>query len=158
MAKLTFYGGANEIGGNKILLEADGARVWLDFGMSFRQSNLYFDDFLQPKRYNGVVDFLEMGLLPVLPDMSGFYRQDYLSHMGMTVDSNPAYDAVLLSHAHADHANYIHFIRSDIPVYAMDVTKRMLAAMEETSGGGSFCDYLTFKESFKLRPNVRGRV
>jgi len=156
MAKLTFYGGVGEIGGNKILVEADGARVWLDFGMSFGQSTLYFDDFLQPKRYNGVMDFLEMGLLPVLPDMGGFYRQDYLSHTGMAVDSDPAYDAVLLSHAHADHANYVHFVRGDIPIYAMDVTKRMLASMEETSGGGSFCDYLTLKESFKLRPSERG--
>ncbi|MFA5055717.1 MAG: MBL fold metallo-hydrolase [Dehalococcoidia bacterium] len=156
MAKLTFYGGVGEIGGNKILAEADGARVWLDFGMSFGQSNLYFDDFLQPKRYNGVVDFIEMGLLPELPDMNGFYRQDYLSHAGMAVEPAHAYDAVFLSHAHADHANYIHFLRGDIPIYAMDVTKLMLAAMEETSGGGSFCDFLNLKESFKLRPSARG--
>jgi ribonuclease J len=158
MEKLTFYGGVGEIGGNKILIESDGARVWLDFGMSFKQSNLYFDDFLQPKRYNGVIDFLEMGLLPVLPDMGGFYRQDYLSHTGMAVESCPAYDAVLLSHAHADHASYIHFVRSDISIYAMDVTKRMLASMEETSGGGSFCDYLTLKESFKLRETAKGTL
>ena len=31
MAKLTFYGGINEIGGNKVLVE-DGGRLFLDFG------------------------------------------------------------------------------------------------------------------------------
>jgi mRNA degradation ribonuclease J1/J2 len=35
MISLTFYGGAGEIGGNKILLESGGAKVYLDFGESF---------------------------------------------------------------------------------------------------------------------------
>ena len=156
MAKFTFHGGVGEIGGNKILLESEGKRIWLDFGMSFGQSSRYFDDFLQPKRYNGVIDFLEMGLLPSLPDMSGLYRQDYLAHADMAVDQNAAYDAVFLSHAHADHVNYIHFLRSDIPVYAPDVTKRMMASMEETSGGGGFNEFLNLKEAFRLKPSARG--
>ena len=32
MVNLTFYGGAEEIGGNKILLEDKGAKIYLDFG------------------------------------------------------------------------------------------------------------------------------
>jgi len=39
MASLTFYGGVNEIGGNKILLEDNGARVYLDFGQPFEGNN-----------------------------------------------------------------------------------------------------------------------
>lgn len=35
--KLIFYGGVNEIGGNKILLEDKDAKIFLDFGMSFGQ-------------------------------------------------------------------------------------------------------------------------
>ena len=35
MVKLTFYGGVNEIGGNKILLEDNGTKLFLDFGLSF---------------------------------------------------------------------------------------------------------------------------
>ena len=35
MVTLTFYGGINEIGGNKVLLEDNGTRIFLDFGMSF---------------------------------------------------------------------------------------------------------------------------
>ena len=38
MVSLTFYGGVNEIGGNKILLEDQDTRLFLDFGMSFTQS------------------------------------------------------------------------------------------------------------------------
>ena len=33
MTSLTFYGGVNEIGGNKILLEDKGTKIFLDFGM-----------------------------------------------------------------------------------------------------------------------------
>jgi len=35
MAALTFFGGAGEIGGNKILLEDEGVKIYLDFGESF---------------------------------------------------------------------------------------------------------------------------
>ena len=53
MTSLTFYGGVNEIGGNKILLEDQGTRVFLDFGMSFGQSGIYFSEFNQPRKCNG---------------------------------------------------------------------------------------------------------
>ena len=102
MSCLTFYGGVGEIGGNKVLLEDGGKRIWLDFGMSFGQADMYFAEFLQPKKYNGIVDFLEMGLLPPLPDMAGFYREDYLVCVGVGVGGGVVYDAVFLSHAHAD--------------------------------------------------------
>ncbi|GAF95596.1 unnamed protein product, partial [marine sediment metagenome] len=32
MTSLTFYGGVDEIGGNKILLEDQDTRIFLDFG------------------------------------------------------------------------------------------------------------------------------
>jgi len=31
MSTLTYYGGVNEIGGNKTLLEAEGTRIFIDF-------------------------------------------------------------------------------------------------------------------------------
>jgi len=33
MTSLTFYGGVNEIGGNKILLEDKDTKIFLGFGM-----------------------------------------------------------------------------------------------------------------------------
>jgi mRNA degradation ribonuclease J1/J2 len=35
MTAFTFYRGVNEIGGNKILLEDQDTRLFLDFGMGF---------------------------------------------------------------------------------------------------------------------------
>lgn len=49
MLTLTFFGGAGEIGGNKILLEYGGARVYLDFGQSFDFGKDFFFDWLEPR-------------------------------------------------------------------------------------------------------------
>jgi ribonuclease J len=47
---LTFYGGVDEIGGNKILLQDRGTRVFFDFGMSFAmKKQFYSPPFLSPK-------------------------------------------------------------------------------------------------------------
>ena len=35
-------------------------------------------------------------------------------------------DAVLLTHAHADHADYISFLHEDIPIYMGDTCKLIL--------------------------------
>ena len=47
---LTFYGGVNEIGGNKILLQDRDVKVFFDFGMSFALKKQYYSPpFLSPK-------------------------------------------------------------------------------------------------------------
>lgn len=33
--KIIFYGGVNEVGGSKILLDDNGTRIFLDFGKGF---------------------------------------------------------------------------------------------------------------------------
>jgi Cft2 family RNA processing exonuclease len=45
MTSLTFYGGAKEIGGNKILLEDKGVKIYLDFGESFNFGEEYFYEY-----------------------------------------------------------------------------------------------------------------
>jgi len=42
MVKLTFYGSVNEIGSNKILLEDNGTKIFLDFGQSFTFGSEFF--------------------------------------------------------------------------------------------------------------------
>ena len=54
MVKLTFYGGVNEIGGNKILLEDGKTRVFFDFGKSFSFGADYFTGWLAPIAVNGL--------------------------------------------------------------------------------------------------------
>ncbi|HMA83912.1 MAG TPA: MBL fold metallo-hydrolase, partial [Candidatus Thermoplasmatota archaeon] len=127
MVSLSFYGGVSEIGGNKILLEDEDTKLFLDFGMSFGKRGVFFEEFLTPRPANGIGDFLELGLIPDLP---GIYREDLLTHQGREPE-DPVVQGVLLSHAHADHANYISFLHEKIPVYSSKISKRILDAVEE---------------------------
>ena len=74
-AKLTFYGGVEEIGGNKILLQTEDGSVLLDFGrrMGFYQN--YFSEFLQVRSKNALRDMLRLG---VLPKIDGIYTPHLL--------------------------------------------------------------------------------
>ncbi|PNX46310.1 MAG: MBL fold metallo-hydrolase [Thermoplasmata archaeon M11B2D] len=149
MVIFTFYGGVNEIGGNKILLEDQGTKVFLDFGMSFSRRGRYFEEFLNPRTANGIGDFLEMGLLPDIP---GIYRTDLLTHLGRKPEE-PVVSGVLLSHAHADHANYISFLHKDIPIYCGETCKRILDAVAEQSTR----DLENEVVDFRLRPLRRSQ-
>ncbi len=138
---LTLHGGVNEIGGNKILLEDGKTRIFLDFGLSFSRRGKFFEEFLTPRTANGIGDFLEMGLLP---DIKGIYREDLLRHMGRRPEK-PNIDGVFLSHAHADHANYISFLHRDIPIYCGATCKSILEAVEEQRKRDIENEVLNFK-------------
>ena len=151
--KLTFYGGVNEIGGNKILLEDKDAKIFLDFGMSFGMANKYFSEFLQPRKCNGLGDFIEFGLIP---DLKGLYRTDFLKHMGRAPE-DLCFDGVLLSHAHADHASYINHLREDLPIFCSHESYHILKAMNDT-GAGSFNDITDLTRCFETYINKKGEV
>jgi ribonuclease J len=149
MVSLTFYGGVGEIGGNKILLEDHDTKIFLDFGMSFTRRGKYFEEFVCPRTANGIGDFLEMGLLPDIP---GVYRTDLLEHQGRKAEE-PVVSGVILSHAHADHANYISFLHKDIPIYCGETCKRILHAVAEQSNRDIENEVI----DFRLRPLYRSR-
>ncbi|MEW6603105.1 MAG: MBL fold metallo-hydrolase [Thermoproteota archaeon] len=149
--KITFYGGIHEIGGNKFLIEDKGTRVFLDFGMQMGKANSYFSEFLQPRGLSGIGDLLEFGLLP---NLQGLYRRDYTRHTNFGDDKKEtAFDAILLTHAHVDHAAYIHYLRPDIPIYCTEATKLVMQVFQDTGSGD---EYITYKESFKLYDNKEG--
>ena len=75
MVKLTFYGGVNEIGGNKILLEDKGTKIFLDFGQSFTFGEEYFTSWLQPRGLNGLGDYFELALTSDLPSQTMISRR-----------------------------------------------------------------------------------
>jgi len=153
MTILTFYGGVNEVGGNKILLEEQGTKVFLDFGVSFSGANLYFDEFLQPRKCNGMFDLIELGLLP---DLKGIYRCDYLEHCQRQKEEK-GIDAVLLSHAHMDHCSYIHYLRQDIPIYCTQASRDIMQSIDDTGSTGK-TELVWFKDSFKTYRNTRGGI
>ena len=149
--KIDIFGGKDEIGGNKILLDHKDTRIFLDFGMSFKQASKFFSEFLQPRKCAALTDFFELGLLP---DIEGLYRTDYLKHMCRKEEERKI-DAVFLSHAHADHVQYIHFLRFDIPIYCTRVTKTIMHSLEET-GSNPLSDFITACEAFQFYENKKG--
>jgi ribonuclease J len=149
MASLTFYGGVDEIGGNKVLLKDGDAKVFFDFGQSFTMGCDFFTGWLSLRGINGLGDYFEFGLLPRL---KGLYAEEQLRFTDVPY-VKPRFDAVFLSHAHFDHVNHIQFLDSEIPVCLGVGTKLFLEAMEKTS---SFCDYgehryRTFRTGDKIK-------
>ena len=126
--KLSFYGGVREIGGNKILLEDDDTRIFLDFGMSFKRYGEFFEEYLKPRVSCGMGDFAAMGLIPRI---EGIYREDLLQLLGWRLHAEPAIDAVLLSHMHLDHAAYVSFLDDRIPIYCTDISRRIAKVILE---------------------------
>jgi len=141
LTSLTFYGGVNEIGGNKILLEDKDTKVFLDFGKGFSRRAKFFEEYINPRTSNGIVDFLTMGLVP---DISGVYRDDLMKMAGRKIYP-PNVDAVLLTHAHADHADYISFLHEDIPIYMGETCHLILKALEERSSRTLEKEILNYK-------------
>ncbi len=114
---LTFYGGVNEIGGNKILLQDRDTRVFFDFGMSFAmKKQFYSPPFLSPKSEKSLQE------LGILPRIKGVYKFD---------PSPPEIDAVFLSHGHLDHSAYLSFIKREIPVYCGETTRTIIQTLSD---------------------------
>lgn len=141
MVELTFYGGVREIGGNKILLEDDKGKLFLDFGYPYSKYRTYYEEYLKPRAGAGLLDLLVMGLLPHL---EGIYRTDlesanlwqqfaWAGHYRKLEEI----DGVLLTHAHLDHSGHIAFLREDIQVYSTATTAFIAKAIQD-SGKADF--------------------
>ena len=126
MVKLTFYGGVKEIGGNKILLEDNGTRIFFDFGLSFKKGTEYYTGFLAARNVAGAADDLELG---ILPRIKGLYSGDQLRFSDLKYEE-PKFNAIFISHPHMDHCAHLQYIDESIPVYLGEVTKKIIESYQ----------------------------
>ncbi len=178
-AKLTFYGGVNEIGGNKILLQTADGSVLLDFGRRMNEYALFFSDFLQARSKNALRDMLRLGILPkingiytpYLVDMTFLFENaqvnekvpsdealDYWKTMDVAPcnPEHPAVDAVFVSHAHFDHIQDVSFLDPSIPVYCTEKTKVLAKAMTDVSMSGVDDQYYKIAKTVSIKPKEQG--
>jgi len=157
MVYITVYGGAGEIGGNKILVENEEDRVMCDFGTRMGFESDFFAEFVKPRSNADLRDRLILGSLPFIP---GIYRSDLIRPSGldevesdgriitedsrlMDLDDLVTYDeyieehgegyldALLLTHAHLDHTGDMDCIHPDIPLYCSGTTKTLVEAIDD---------------------------
>jgi ribonuclease J len=169
MASLTFYGGIDEIGGNKVLLEDGATRVFLDFGMSFDRKGTFYEEFLQPRSNNGLRDLMELG---VVPRINGIYRDDLLRVDGVESalrdtgcsdsslwtsdvasyddvarrDGLPFVRGVLISHGHLDHFQYISLLDEAMPLYCSPITRIIIETAEALGPSGFESEFTVAKK------------
>ena len=124
---LTPYGGVNEIGGNCFLLRSKECQILLDCGRSFKQENIYFAGFLQPRIGQGLTDFLEFD---TLPRIQGLYDDSFNVDFGL---EKQKIDGVFLSHAHMDHYGNLNLLHESIPIHMGETAKLIIQSIQETS-------------------------
>ncbi|MCK4319452.1 MBL fold metallo-hydrolase [Candidatus Micrarchaeota archaeon] len=151
MISITLYGGANEIGGSKILLEDKDAKIYLDFGEPFGFGEDYFYDWLKPRKVNGLEVYFELGLMPKIKKI---YNEKHLELTDLKYEK-PDIDAVFISHSHSDHTGHLKFLDEIIPVYLGHGTKAVMDAYKhlypQFTDHGKHEAIHTFKSGDKIK-------
>ena len=129
MAKLTFYGGVAEIGGNKILLEDRDARIFLDMGAPFDLGEDYFVEFLGPRDRFGLRDYFALELMPRIP---GLYSAEALLPTDMAYEP-PAFSGIFITHVHYDHTQHLRYVDPNIPVHLGEGARTILESLDTTA-------------------------
>ena len=149
MVRITAYGGVDQIGGNKILLEDKDTRVFFDFGEPFNMTENYFYEWLKPRDRFGLRDYFHFGMIPRI---NGLYDADKLEDTDLR-HVPPEFDAVFLSHMHFDHTWHVKFVDRKIPVHLGQTANTIRESWEYTGASVDFGqhDYLPFRTGSKVK-------
>ena len=179
MVALTFYGGVDEIGGNKVLLETDEGSVLLDFGRRMGMTGEYYSEFLQIRSRNALRDLLRLG---VLPEIDGVYDASFLNVSMMMADQrdldkipvekapdywltgkvkpynadSPRVGAVFVSHAHFDHIQDVSFLDPAIPIICTGETRALVKAISDISTAAIDQQFYELKRRSWVTPKKSG--
>ena len=154
---ISFFGGINEIGGNKIaLVSSNGKGILLDFGWSFQISHDYLHSFLTLRKHRRLLDGIFIGDLPKpLGVLKGIYSEDLYKNIEKEcrnqgiLEGEPRkpefIDEILISHAHSDHIGDIKFLHPSIKLVCSNSTKFVLEQFEQTTKSNSlFSNILSY--------------
>jgi len=143
--KLTFYGGANEIGGNKVLLEdfQKNVKVFIDFGVNVDKLSRHKQKFGNPLTIN---ELIINGFLPSVNNLpiENLYSLNFIFEQGQRFlekineckgknDPPCNCDGIFISHAHLDHYYGLSFVNRNIPIYTGLMTKSIIEANSKSS-------------------------
>ncbi|MFX0083704.1 MAG: MBL fold metallo-hydrolase [Candidatus Hodarchaeota archaeon] len=140
--KLTFYGGLNKVGGNKVLLEDNvfNVKLFIDFGINssdFARVRLETPDPIEIGQLTKSHVLPRGEDLPVQNLYSRYFIYDHTKYKYRQkvkecenkVDPPSDLDGILISHPHRDHYQGLSFVNRNIPIYAGVVTKRIIKAL-----------------------------
>lgn len=141
--EITIYRGTHEIGGTLVGLKSGKSRILIDAGYPLFLNNQPIEDNVAKYSYDKL---LELG---VLPDIKGLYEWD-----------SPAFDAVIISHAHIDHYGLLKYIDPTIPVYLSPGTRKIIEISQlfklTASITSAYHEFKMYKEfsvgGFKITP------
>jgi ribonuclease J len=155
---IEIHGGIGEIGGNKIFVNIGDKKFLFDFGLSFGEHRKYFSEFLNPRKFNGIIDYLYLGLIPPINKL---YRNDLITPFSNILNSDPyniittndnIVDAFFLTHAHLDHFQFMGFLKQNTPIYMNWISNTILEHIISTSKDTFLREILNFYEFHRMVP------
>jgi len=175
MVEIRFFGGVDEIGGNKVQINSKDTFFLLDFGRRMGLAQNFYSEFLQVRSKNAFRDLIR---LDILPRIDGIYAKHFIDTRVLLSDPTnvkkipfaeapdywymddiepyksikPRIDGVFISHAHFDHIQDVSFLDPSIPIFATEETRILAKAVCDVSQLGVDDQFIVCKRKQSIEP------